>query len=120
MADFKVDLTEDEQLKYDETYKAITANYSKRDLIILDEDPIAKHYLKHLILKYVFTNELPTNTDIQNNIHLFDEEQLTQHYDATIPLQEKPEQIVLERTEDEIKAAYKDKMKLLREERMAK
>lgn len=94
MAEFKVELTEQEQKKYDLTYKSIISNYTKKDLIILDDDPIAKFYLHNLVLKYVMTGEFPTNTDITNNIHLLSESELTQNYDATIPLQENKETLI--------------------------
>jgi hypothetical protein len=35
----------------------------------LEQDSVAKYYLKELILKYVFTGEFPTDFKIKNNIH---------------------------------------------------
>lgn len=121
MSEFKIDLTPEEENKYDETYKKIIANYTKKDLAILRNDEIAQFYLKNIILKYVLTGEFPTQTDINNNIHLLKEEELIGFYDAKIPLEEKPENVkVLERTPDEIKEAYDKKISTLKEERTRK
>ena len=93
MSGITIDLTEEEQKKYDLTYKSIISNYTKKDLIILEDDPIAKFYLHNLVLNYVFTGELPSGIDIQNNVHLLSKDELVQSYDAKIPLQEKSEEI---------------------------
>lgn len=96
MSGITIELTNEEQLKYDLTYKSIISNYTKKELESLQNDPIAMFYLKNIILKYVFTGELPSGTDIQNNIHLIDSENLNEYYDAKIPLQEKPEEVIIE------------------------
>ena len=88
ISEFKVDLTPEEENKYDETYKKIIANYSKKEMAILKNDEIAQFYLKNIILKYVLTGEFPTNTDINNNIHLFKDDELVEHYNAKIPIPE--------------------------------
>jgi hypothetical protein len=90
---FKVDLTPEEENKYDEIYKKIIANYTKKEMAILEGDEIAQFYLKNIILKYVLTGEFPTKTDINNNIHLFKDDELIEHYDAKIPIPEKSGEI---------------------------
>jgi len=89
----EVKLTEEEQAKYDATYSRIISQYSKSDLKLLEEDNIAKHILKELILKYVFTGEIPdcsiNNTTNTNEI-------IESHYDAKIPLEEKREDVKIE------------------------
>ena len=121
MSKITVELTEVEKAKYDLTYKSIIDNYTKKDKEALEDDEIAKFYLHNLVLKYVLTGEFPSNTDITNNIHLLSKEELEERYNATIPLEKKPEEeIVLERTPEEIKEAYNEKMKELRNERKLK
>ena len=82
-----VKLTEEEQKKYDSIYSQITGKYSKDDLELLENDDIAKHVLKTLIIRYILTGEMPTDFTVNYNTHLGMSNEV--HYDATIPLEEK-------------------------------
>ena len=86
-----VKLTEEEQKKYDSIYSQITGKYSKDDMELLDNDDIAKHVLKTLIIRYILTGEMPTDFTISQNTHLGMSNEV--HYDATIPLEDKPAEI---------------------------
>ena len=86
-----VKLTEEEQKKYDSIYSQITGKYSKDDLELLENDDIAKHVLKTLIIRYILTGEMPTDFTISQNTHLGMSNEV--HYDATIPLEDKPADI---------------------------
>jgi hypothetical protein len=121
MTSITIELTKEEQEKFDTVYNSIISKYTKRELRELESDNIAKFYLKNIILKYIFTNEWPTNTDIQQNIHLLPPEELQEKYNATIPLQSSNNQpVVLERSPEEIKAAYHEKLSNLQIERAKK
>ena len=58
---------------------------------LLDNDDIAKHVLKTLIIRYILTGEMPTDFTISQNTHLGMSNEV--HYDATIPLEDKPAEI---------------------------
>ena len=96
-----VELSEKEKEKYDETYTKITKNYSKRELQSLEEDDIAKYYLHTLILNYVLNGKFPSVWDLNHNIHknieIKNKAEIEEiHYDAKIPLEEKPVEIEVE------------------------
>jgi hypothetical protein len=86
-----VKLTEQEQKKYDSIYSQITGNYNKDDMELLENDDIAKHVLKTLIIRYILTGEMPTNFTITDNTYLGMSNEV--HYDASIALEEKPADI---------------------------
>ena len=86
-----VKLTEEEQKKYDSIYSQITGKYSKDDMELLVNDDIAKHVLKTLITRYILTGEFPTDFTVNYNTHLGMSNEV--HYDATIPLEDKPAEI---------------------------
>jgi hypothetical protein len=86
-----VKLTEEEQKKYDSIYSQITGKYSKDDLELLENDDIAKHVLKTLIIRYILTGEMPTDFTVNYNTHLGMSNEV--HYDATIPLEAHPDEI---------------------------
>ena len=87
-----IKLTEEEQAKYDNVYTQITSKYCKEDLELLEGDDVAKYVLKNLILRYVLTGEMPTNFSVNYQTHLGMSNEV--HYDASIPLQN-PEEVVL-------------------------
>jgi len=86
-----VKLTEEEKTKYDSIYSQITGKYSKDDMELLENDDIAKHVLKTLIIRYILTGEMPTDFSISQNTHLGMTNEI--HYDATIPLEAHPDEI---------------------------
>ena len=87
-----IKLTEEEQAKYDKVYSQITGKYCKEDLELLENDDVAKFVLKNLIVRYVLTGKMPTDFSIKYNTHLGMNNEV--HYDASIPLQN-PEEVVL-------------------------
>jgi hypothetical protein len=87
-----IKLTEEEQSKYDNVYSQITGKYNKEDLELLENDDVAKFVLKNLIVRYVLTGEMPTDFSVNYNTHLGMSNEV--HYDASIPLQN-PEEVVL-------------------------
>jgi hypothetical protein len=87
-----IKLTSEEQAKYDNVYSQITGKYNKEDLELLENDDVAKFVLKNLIIRYVLTGEMPTDFSVYYNTHLGMSNEV--HYDASIPLQN-PEEIVL-------------------------
>ena len=87
-----IKLTEAEQAKYDKVYTQITGKYCKEDLELLENDDVAKFVLKNLIIRYVLTGEMPTDFSVNYNTHLGMSNEV--HYDASIPLQN-PEEVVL-------------------------
>ena len=87
-----IKLTEEEQAKYDKVYSQITGKYCKEDLELLENDDVAKFVLKNLIIRYVLTGEMPTDFSVNYNTHLGMSNEV--HYDASIPLQN-PEEVVL-------------------------
>jgi len=87
-----IKLTSDEQAKYDNVYTQITGKYNKEDLELLENDDVAKFVLKNLIVRYVLTGEMPTDFSVNYNTHLGMSNEV--HYDASIPLQN-PEEVVL-------------------------
>ena len=87
-----IKLTESEQAKYDKVYSQITGKYCKEDLELLENDDVAKFVLKNLIIRYVLTGEMPTDFSVNYNTHLGMSNEV--HYDASIPLQN-PEEVVL-------------------------
>ena len=87
-----IKLTEEEQAKYDKVYSQITGKYCKEDLELLENDDVAKYVLKNLIIRYVLTGEMPTDFSVNYNTHLGMSNEV--HYDASIPLQN-PEEVVL-------------------------
>ena len=87
-----IKLTEAEQAKYDNVYSQITGKYCKEDLELLENDDVAKFVLKNLIVRYVLTGEMPTDFSVNYNTHLGMNNEV--HYDASIPLQN-PEEVVL-------------------------
>ena len=87
-----IKLTEEEQAKYDNVYTQITSKYCKEDLELLENDDVAKFVLKNLIVRYVLTGEMPTDFSVNYNTHLGMSNEV--HYDASIPLQN-PEEVVL-------------------------
>ena len=87
-----IKLTDEEQVKYDKVYTQITSKYCKEDLELLEADDVAKYVLKNLILRYVLTGEMPTNFSVNYQTHLGMSNEV--HYDASIPLQN-PEEVVL-------------------------
>ena len=86
-----VKLTEEEQKQYDSIYSQITGKYNKDDLDLLENDDIAKHVLKTLIIRYILTGEFPTDFTVNYNTHLGMSNEV--HYDASIPLEPKPANI---------------------------
>ena len=86
-----VKLTEEEKTKYESIYSQITGKYSKDDMELLENDDIAKHVLKTLIIRYILTGEMPTDFSISQNTHLGMTNEI--HYDATIPLEAHPDEI---------------------------
>ena len=87
-----IKLTEAEQAKYDNVYSQITGKYNKEDLELLENDDVAKFVLKNLIIRYVLTGEMPTDFSVNYNTHLGINNEV--HYDASIPIQN-PEEVVL-------------------------
>ena len=87
-----IKLTSEEQAKYDNVYSQITGKYNKEDLELLENDDVAKFVLKNLIIRYVLTGEMPTDFSVNYNTHLGMSNEV--HYDASIPLQN-PEEVVL-------------------------
>jgi len=90
MIDIK--LTDEEKAKYDDIYAKITSNYSKEDMQTLEEDEVAKYFLKNIIIKYIFTGEFPK--DFSNTVKASISGQNEYHYDAKIPLQEEKEELI--------------------------
>ena len=82
-----VKLTEEEKKKYESIYSQITGKYNKDDMELLENDDVAKHVLKTLIIRYILTGEMPTDFTVNYNTHLGMSNEV--HYDATIPLEEK-------------------------------
>ncbi len=58
---------------------------------LLENDDVAKHVFKTLIIRYILTGEMPTDFTVNYNTHLGMSNKV--HYDATIPLEEKPADI---------------------------
>ena len=87
-----IKLTEEEQAKYDKVYSQITGKYNKEDLELLENDDVAKFVLKNLIVRYVLTGKMPTDFSVNYTTHLGMSNEV--HYDASIPLQN-PEEVVL-------------------------
>ena len=87
-----IKLTEEGKAKYDKVYSQITGKYNKEDLELLENDDVAKFVLKFLIIRYVLTGEMPTDFSVNYNTHLGMSNEV--HYDASIPLQN-PEEVVL-------------------------
>ena len=87
-----IKLTEAEQAKYDNVYSQITGKYNKEDLELLENDDVAKFVLKNLIVRYVLTGKMPTDFSVNYTTHLGMNNEV--HYDASIPLQN-PEEVVL-------------------------
>ena len=83
-----VKLTDQEKKKYESIYSQITGKYNKDDMELLENDDVAKHVLKTLIIRYILTGEMPTDFTVNYNTHLGMSNEV--HYDATIPLEEKP------------------------------
>ena len=110
MAEIKIELTNEEQLKYDLTYKSIISNYTKKELKIIEDDPIAMFYLKNIVLKYVLTGDFPTVNQIQSNIHLLPENELIENYNAKIPLQEKPNNNLVIEKDDSLISNIKEEL----------
>ena len=104
-----IKLTEEEQAKYDKVYSQITGKYCKEDLELLENDDVAKFVLKNLIVRYVLTGEMPTDFSVNYNTHLGMSNEV--HYDASIPLQN-PEEVVLvenvETIDNEVKVDLDD------------
>jgi len=92
-----IKLTEDEKKKYDDTYERITSQYSKQDKQLLEEDEIAKHVLKQMILNYVINGVIPDCSSTSDNTS--DNNIIESHYDATIPLGSKEDEVCCARTE---------------------
>ena len=86
-----VKLTDQEKKKYESIYSQITGKYSKDDMELLENDDVAKHVLKTLIIRYNLTGEMPTDFTVNYNTHLGMSNEV--HYDATIPLEDKPDEI---------------------------
>ena len=86
-----VKLTDEEKTKYDSIYSQITGKYNKDDLELLENDDIAKHVLKTLIIRYILTGEMPTDFTVNYNTHLGMSNEI--HYDASIALEPKPADI---------------------------
>jgi hypothetical protein len=82
-----VKLTDQEKNKYESIYSQITGKYSKDDMELLENDDVAKHVLKTLIIRFILTGEMPTDFSVNYNTHLGMSNEV--HYDATIPLEEK-------------------------------
>ncbi len=92
-----ITLTKEEQAKYGDVYTKITSKYCKEDLELLENDDVAKFVLKKLILNYTFTGEMPTNFSVNYNTHLRMSNEV--HYNASIPLQNPEETILVENVE---------------------
>jgi len=88
----EIKLTDEEKAKYDDIYAKITSNYSKEDMQTLEEDEVAKYFLKNIIIKYIFTGEFPK--DFSNTAKASINGQNEYHYDAKIPLQEEKEELI--------------------------
>ena len=86
-----VKLTDEEKTKYDSIYSQITGKYSKDDLELLENDDVAKHVLKTLIIRYILTGEMPTDFTVNYNTHLGMSNEV--HFDASIALEPKPADI---------------------------
>ena len=86
-----VKLTEEEQKKYESIYSQITGKYNKDDMELLENDDVAKHVLKTLIIRYILTGEMPTDFTVNYNTHLGMSNEV--HYDASIALEPKPADI---------------------------
>ena len=86
-----VKLTDQEKKKYESIYSQITGKYNKDDMELLENDDVAKHVLKTLIIRYILTGEMPTDFTVNYNTHLGMSNEV--HYDATIPLEPKPADI---------------------------
>ena len=102
-----IKLTEEEQAKYDKVYTQITGKYCKEDLELLENDDVAKFVLKNLIVRYVLTGEMPTDFSVNYNTHLGMSNEV--HYDASIPLQNPEEVVLVENVEtisNEVKLDY--------------
>ena len=119
-----IKLTESEQAKYDKVYSQITGKYCKEDLELLENDDVAKFVLKNLIVRYVLTGEMPTDFSVNYNTHLGmnNAEGLRSevHYDASIPLQNPEEVVLVENVEtisNEVKLDYDNKISSLEIER---
>ena len=87
-----IKLTSDEQAKNDNVYSQITGKNCKEDLELLENDDVAKFVLKNLIIRYVLTGKMPTDFSVNYYTHLGMNNEV--HYDASIPLQN-PEEVVL-------------------------
>ena len=59
---------------------------------LLENDDVAKFVLKNLIIRYVLTGKMPTDFSVNYTTHLGMNNEV--HYDASIPLQN-PEEVVL-------------------------
>ena len=92
-----IKLTEEEQAKYDKVYSQITGKYCKEDLELLENDDVAKFVLKNLIVRYVLTGQMPTDFSVNYNTHLGMNNEV--HYDASIPLQNSEEVVLVENVE---------------------
>jgi len=113
-----IKLTSDEQAKYDNVYTQITGKYNKEDLELLENDDVAKFVLKNLIVRYVLTGEMPTDFSVNYNTHLGMSNEV--HYDASIPLQNPEEVVMVENVEtisNEVKVDLDDIISSLEIER---
>ena len=102
-----IKLTEAEQAKYDNVYSQITGKYNKEDLELLENDDVAKFVLKNLIVRYVLTEKMPTDFSVNYTTHLGMNNEV--HYDASIPLQNPEEVVLVENVEtisNEVKLDY--------------
>lgn len=88
-----IKLTTEEQAKYDDVYQKIISTYTKDDLKSLEEDETAKYFLKNIIIRYIFTGDFPDITKM-NKIEINNDNEY--HYDAKIPLQDKPNDLEVE------------------------
>ena len=92
-----IKLTSEEKAKYDNVYSQITGKYNKEDLELLENDDVAKFVLKNLIVRYVLTGQMPTDFSVNYNTHLGMSNEV--HYDASIPLQNPEEVVMVENVE---------------------
>jgi len=102
-----IKLTSEEQAKYDNVYSQITGKYNKEDLELLENDDVAEFVLKNLIIRSVLTGKMPTDFSVNYNTHLGMSNEV--HYDASIPLQNPEEVVLVENVEtisNEVKLDY--------------
>lgn len=111
-----IKLTSEEQAKYDDVYQKIISTYTKDDLKSLEDDETAKYFLKNIIIRYIFTGDFPDITKGIDKIEINDNDEY--HYDAKIPLQDKPDDLEVKILQSsEVKLDYDELLSSLEIER---